>query len=329
MSTSGAKRPSTSERSSAVARASALNSAGASAPRSVPSGVRSATACSTSELSRMRSTSDQGVTTISSASSWSPSARCSMEISVQCPSRLPSVQYSHIVVSADAEPLRSSALPYASRTRSRMRAVMRTTTRSSRSCSRLTSPTYSICGSPRISTSLRQPRWAKSSRRRCHSTSRSDPSSSDRRRRSPADQACSMRVNSARVSRSTTSGANAASFSAASSAASRTRCHTGPAPARVAPGSEQHCGGEHEAERDEHDDRARRQAGAVRAEAEADAAPEAPTEPATAASEPAASEPAAPAEPRAPAPAQRECAAGPAQQPAEHQQPGADRRCPA
>ena len=82
------------ERSSARARASPSKSTSARSAVVKPSGSASATASSVSDSSSSRCSSDHGDATIGSSSWWSPSALCSIDWTIQAPSRRASVQYS-------------------------------------------------------------------------------------------------------------------------------------------------------------------------------------------------------------------------------------------
>ena len=81
-----------------------------------PSGRASATASSVTASSSSRWSSDQGDATIGSSSWWSPSARCSIDCTIHCPSRRASVQYSSSVISSSLSPLRMMRFPFPSST---------------------------------------------------------------------------------------------------------------------------------------------------------------------------------------------------------------------
>ena len=105
-----------------------------------------------------------------------------METRIQRPSRLPSVQYSARVTFPSESSSRRITRPARSWTMSCNFAAIWTTTRSSPSLSRLTSWTYWMRGSARISVTLCHPLRRKSASRRFHSTNRSWPRSVWRRR---------------------------------------------------------------------------------------------------------------------------------------------------
>ena len=216
---SGAKRPSASARSSAAARASPSKSRSASAAAAVGHRVRRGALGH--RLVAHRPSSPHGEATISASRWCAPSASCSIDTTIQPPSRLAERPVLAEPVVSSSSSLRITLRPERSDVVAQDRRH-RTVTRSSASSARLTSPTYSTSGAPRA-------------RRGCASPcGRSRPAAGPTPPQVGADEPSQARAvarvpgrwisrNRSQASARTASAAKAASSSAASADASSTR----------------------------------------------------------------------------------------------------------